>query len=298
MVTTWGASADQLEAVAAALGRAADLIDHNRVSLNSQVHHAPWRGPEADQFRRDWDQLHVRRLTSAAAFLHEARTRLLQNAADQRQASRVENPAPRTTVASSIRRSLVQVDLEARHDLANLGAEFSFFAYVGGSLFDLWNNSKSVVDEGKTLLEAAAGKDIFGDGFGALDLLATIPDVLQADKYLAARNLPDTFWAFGHVGIDVASSFNPYVAAASFGFYTAAPLIDHEFHISDHASSFVVDHATRDLYGVDPNHLSVQQAEQYAHRYDGASGVSNMIQDTFFAPAENVAKGFLAKVHL
>jgi hypothetical protein len=86
-VTAWGADAGQLESLAAQFGRHADLLDYNRVRLNSQVHHAPWRGHEADRFRRNWDQMYVRHLVSAAAFLHAGRTALLQHAAEQRAAS-------------------------------------------------------------------------------------------------------------------------------------------------------------------------------------------------------------------
>lgn len=284
MVTTWGANADQLDAVAAALGRAADLIDQNRVSINSRVHHAPWQGPEADQFRRDWDGIYVRSLTSAAAFLHEARTRLLQNAADQRQASEADGTSSAGTSlsgASPLARALA--DIEMRPGLANLGLRLSFLGYVGGSLFNLWNNSRTVVGEGGTLLKALEGKEISGGEFGPLDLIATVPDVIQADKYLAVGNYPDTLWAYGHVGADVLSTANPYIGAFTFGFYTAGPWLDHQFHISDHASSFIVDSATKDLYGVDPNHLSVQQADQYSHRYDGVGGFLNMAHDTFLS---------------
>src|SRR4051794_40386199 len=66
VMTTWGADAAQLDALAAAFGRLADVLDQNRVRVNAQVHHAPWRGPSADRFRRDWDTLYVPHLVSAA----------------------------------------------------------------------------------------------------------------------------------------------------------------------------------------------------------------------------------------
>jgi hypothetical protein len=57
------------------------------VRLNGQVHHAPWRGHEADRFRRDWDSIYLPHLVSAAEFLHQARALLASNAAEQRAAS-------------------------------------------------------------------------------------------------------------------------------------------------------------------------------------------------------------------
>lgn len=87
MVNTWGADSEQLDGLAAALGQAADLLEHHRSTLGSQVHHAPWRGSDSEQFRDDWSRTHDGSLARAVAFLATARTRLLQNAADQRSAS-------------------------------------------------------------------------------------------------------------------------------------------------------------------------------------------------------------------
>jgi uncharacterized protein YukE len=308
-MSTWGANSDQLDGLAGAVERAAELLDANRSRLNSQVHHAPWRGHQADQFRREWDSLYVRNLTSAAAFLHSASTRLRRNAEEQRQASAApgrltDSGGTWASVLRSLHRNPFSIafshlDLATQRALTALGLQLSFLSYVGGSLFDLWSHSKSVIDEGKTLLKAAEGADLLKDAhFGPLDLLATIPDVLEADKYLAVGNYPDTFWAYTHVGVDVASSYIPVVGAFAFGFYTAAPWLDHQFGVSDHASSFVVGNATENLYGADPNHLTVQQATQYAKRYDGVSGFFHMANDVALAPGENVAKGFLSKIRL
>jgi hypothetical protein len=94
-MTTWGADAGQLDALAAAFDRAANVLDQNRVRLNAQVHHAPWKGSSAERFRRDWDSVHLPHLVSAASFLHTGRAALARNAADQQHASAsVSRPAP------------------------------------------------------------------------------------------------------------------------------------------------------------------------------------------------------------
>lgn len=83
----WGADADELERLAAMIANGADLLDGRRSTLSSHVNHAPWKGPEADRFRHDWNATHARSLVHATAFLRDAAIQLATNARQQREAS-------------------------------------------------------------------------------------------------------------------------------------------------------------------------------------------------------------------
>jgi len=210
VVTTWGANADQLEAVATALGRAADLIDQNRVRINSQVHHAPWRGAEADRFRSDWDQIHVRRLISAAGFLQEARTRLQQNAADQRAASEslTGGAASRSLASHPAGRSSIDNTWLYR------AANDVVFKYGGFSTTAL-----HLVAKGFDSPLTRIGEK----GATAFDDISLGFDSFKLGAHLHEGNTSDVLYDTGHVALDsvalVALASNPagWVVGATIG---------------------------------------------------------------------------------
>ncbi len=88
MTTMYGADANALEALASRMRGDAAELDRIRVTLRSRLHSSPWRGPNADRFRQEWDGPHTARLVGAANAMRTAAERLARNASEQRSASR------------------------------------------------------------------------------------------------------------------------------------------------------------------------------------------------------------------
>lgn len=297
-MSTWGASAEQLEAVAAALGEAADVIDHNRVRINNGVHQAPWRGSSADRFRRDWDAIYVRHLTSAAGFLHAARTTLMRNAAEQRQASGVSGASgPATRVPSSavatagllssaFLRGLVLAAPRMTRDVATAHDWVSHGKYVYDVAKDV---EKYRVDVGRLhrVMSGAVGKigpfDIVDAGFDAAALGASI----------GSGNVADALWSTGHVAVDVVSVAVPEVGlvygAGSLGWWIGS-------YLGEKGAPVVAEDASRSLFhGKSTDELTPDEAAQFSRRYEGVGGFANFAHDSA-GTAVHAAQGFLRRV--
>jgi len=83
----YGADVAQLRDAAADFERTAQELGSIRAQLSGSVTRAPWRGADADRFRREWDGEHARALTLAAQRLQDAAGALRRNAEAQEQTS-------------------------------------------------------------------------------------------------------------------------------------------------------------------------------------------------------------------
>lgn len=82
-----GADADALDRVGVQLERSSGSLRRKGKTLASALNSAPWRGRKADQYRRDFNSVHLRSINQAAQFLDDAYENLRRNADEQREAS-------------------------------------------------------------------------------------------------------------------------------------------------------------------------------------------------------------------
>lgn len=82
-----GADVDQLEALQAALERAAGTAVSSRTTIDGSLRSAWWRGPNADAFRRAWSGQHRRTLESVEDLLRQQAGELRRQVAEQRRTS-------------------------------------------------------------------------------------------------------------------------------------------------------------------------------------------------------------------
>jgi uncharacterized protein YukE len=73
--------------LATQLSAKADEIESIMSVLTSQLHSVQWMGPDADNFRNDWQSVHRVQLSTVAQALRDAATRANNNANQQEQAS-------------------------------------------------------------------------------------------------------------------------------------------------------------------------------------------------------------------
>jgi len=91
MGTFYGADVGQLRELARQLDAAAERFDSLRVSVGGRVDNCrAWKGPVSDRFRATWRTDSSRALSSAAALVRRASSRLKQNAIQQEAASRAD----------------------------------------------------------------------------------------------------------------------------------------------------------------------------------------------------------------
>jgi len=306
-----GADPGAMDSTAAFVEQQAAILDNHRSALTARLHQTPWHGQSADNFRRDWDGGYARTLAAAADSLRMAARVLKENANQQREAS-----------ASGTGRSVAggfgsgaavggpglptELALDAAAILAYLDAHGLTVKRVGGGfvivggikfLLDAHHDLRGLnIDSVRNLLSvsksvAKAAK------IGPLDVLSTGWDAGQVGVDLSQDHYRAALWDTGTVGVDVASIAIPEVGAfvlgADIGMY-----LDHQFHISDHTSSYIQDQSLQRLYGTGADGLTEQQATQFAHRYDGLGGAVNYVQDTYFAVPAPVrdASAFLAMI--
>lgn len=117
MTTMWGADADALDALAVQVRSSGRGLDGTQARLSRSIHASPWRGPNADRFRHQWDGEYRRSMLAASSFLDDAGEALERNADQQRTASTTDGQAPGrgTTLRDlldDLRRILPGVDLD------------------------------------------------------------------------------------------------------------------------------------------------------------------------------------------
>lgn len=88
-----GADADRLAAAGRRFVRTSELLRAHRADLTSVFAAARWSGADADRSRREWAVVHAPALATSSEFVAALGARLLEHAAEQRQASRGGFPA-------------------------------------------------------------------------------------------------------------------------------------------------------------------------------------------------------------
>jgi uncharacterized protein YukE len=83
----WGADLAQLRNLAREFDAASHSLDNTVSQVTSMLDSVPWMGPSGDQFRAEWDGLHVPALRNASTGLAEARSTVERNADDQERTS-------------------------------------------------------------------------------------------------------------------------------------------------------------------------------------------------------------------
>src|SRR4051812_48676530 len=84
----YGADVDELRTLAKQFDTAASQLESVGTTLSSSVNQTQaWQGPDASQFRSDWNGTHTAQLKAAVAALTNGSTGLLKNADEQNAAS-------------------------------------------------------------------------------------------------------------------------------------------------------------------------------------------------------------------
>lgn len=94
MSAFFGADVDALRALGAQFISQADDLDGLASRLTSRVGTAPWRGPDAERFRSDWNQRHSSAIRNAAIALRNAADSARTNASQQDSASSAGTASP------------------------------------------------------------------------------------------------------------------------------------------------------------------------------------------------------------
>lgn len=87
MANVWGLDVQQVRDLATNLDREADGIDQVLSKLTSILAGTQWTGPDANQFRNDWQGAHSNALRRVSQALRETAQLARSNAAQQEQTS-------------------------------------------------------------------------------------------------------------------------------------------------------------------------------------------------------------------
>lgn len=83
----WGADVNELRALSKKLTAGAQEIEQQAQLLTKSLAATNWQGPDADNFRNEWNGQHVSSLKKVAAAVEAAGQRASQNAQQQAEAS-------------------------------------------------------------------------------------------------------------------------------------------------------------------------------------------------------------------
>lgn len=87
MANVWGLDVQQVRDLATNLDREADSIDQILSKLTGVLNGTQWSGPDATQFRNDWQGSHTTALRKVGQALRDAAQHARANAVAQEQAS-------------------------------------------------------------------------------------------------------------------------------------------------------------------------------------------------------------------
>jgi len=87
MSNVWGLDVQQVRDLATNLDREADSIDQTLSKLTGILSNTQWTGPDATQFRNDWQASHATSLRKVAEALRTVSSQARSNAAAQEQTS-------------------------------------------------------------------------------------------------------------------------------------------------------------------------------------------------------------------
>lgn len=132
------------------------------------------------------------------------------------------------------------------------------------------------------LKQMSVSKEI-SKGDVAFSLLGVMVDGGELGYHLSHGDVHDAAYDGGHLVFDVVSPAIPEVALAVGAFYVGEDLgkaLNEQFHISEKASTAIEKDTVEAMYGTSADELSVKDATQYSHRYDGVSGFRNFAYDS------------------
>lgn len=87
MANVWGLDVQQVRDLATNLDREADSIDQILSKLTGILSNTQWSGPDATQFRNDWQGTHSTALRKVSQVLRDTANSARSNAAAQEQVS-------------------------------------------------------------------------------------------------------------------------------------------------------------------------------------------------------------------
>jgi len=87
MANVWGLDVQQVRDLATNLDREADSIDQTLSKLTGVLNNTQWTGPDATQFRNEWQSSHVSALRRVGQALRDTAQLARGNAAAQEQTS-------------------------------------------------------------------------------------------------------------------------------------------------------------------------------------------------------------------
>lgn len=87
MAGFYGMDIEQVRQLANQLGQKAQTIDEVISTITNQLGSTDWKGPDADQFRNDWNGTLTTQLRNVAQALRDAQQRANKNAQEQEQTS-------------------------------------------------------------------------------------------------------------------------------------------------------------------------------------------------------------------
>ncbi len=79
----FGMDIEQVRSLANQLGQKAQVIDDLINTITSQLSSTDWKGPDADNFRNDWNGTLTSQLRNVAQALRDAQDRANRNASEQ-----------------------------------------------------------------------------------------------------------------------------------------------------------------------------------------------------------------------
>jgi hypothetical protein len=267
-VAAYGADPTALDALAQLMAKAAASIDQIGSQLGARTHHAPWRSPQADHFRQQWNGVYYPALRAARDELTNASNQLATNARDQRAAS---DPSGGVTPNTPTALLALATEYGLSTTAANAYTILRFAQDYGARLANLDTLSHIMATAGPPTGFLDKSFAIFGlvgvgvDGYGLVQAMAngsTSQELLKGTG----------------VVIDGAGIVFPPVAVADAGWnigWQAGLLLNRETHISDHWANFALSGAPQENGQMTP-----AQANALATRYDGVSGFGHFMEDT------------------
>ena len=87
MANVWGLDVQQVRDLATNLDREADSIDQVLTKLTGMLNNTQWTGPDATQFRNDWQGSHTNALRRVSQALRDTAGIARSNATQQEQTS-------------------------------------------------------------------------------------------------------------------------------------------------------------------------------------------------------------------
>ncbi|KAA1374678.1 WXG100 family type VII secretion target [Aeromicrobium fastidiosum] len=294
-----GADVEALRRLALQFEQSAQRLRAVSGSVSNSVRASAWVGPVSVRFRTSWDSDHSVRLKTVATTLEGNARILRQNAAAQEAASASlagvgSRPATGTGVDSLDPEQVRAIEKLMRTwalENPGLALEVTKVLKEGGypnadRLLPRLRDVKGMLNGlelagpisglAKSLKTPGGVLGFLSAGFSAKDLGEALGVGDEPAAWRAGTDMAAYVLTAGVPGGGVAWWFGTKVGEAG---YAAA---DQAFNVTD--ANFASGVRTVFGSGVDPNNLTVEQADAMVRRYDGPMGIVNSIGDAGMAP--------------